>query len=59
MEVKLRGDACKGLGEPESVVLLFPVEAAAIDSFQTQVSSMDTQQIGAAAFLAMTSSRTT
>jgi hypothetical protein len=29
MEVKLRGDACKGLGEPESVALLFPVEAAA------------------------------
>jgi hypothetical protein len=54
MEVKLRGDACKGLAEPESVALAFPVEAAAIDSFLTQVRSMDTEQIGATAFLAMT-----
>ena len=54
MEVKLRGDACKGLGEPESVALLLPVEAAAIDSFLKQVRSMDTEQIGATAFLAMT-----
>jgi hypothetical protein len=54
MEVKLRGDASKGLGEPESVALLFPVEAAAIDSFLTQVRSMDTEQIGSAALLAMT-----
>jgi hypothetical protein len=54
MEVKLRGDACKALGEPESVALLFPVEAAAIDSFLTQISSMDTEQISATAFLAMT-----
>jgi hypothetical protein len=53
MEVKLRGDACKVLGEPESVALLFPVEAAAIDSFLTQVRSMDTEQIGATAFVAM------
>lgn len=55
MEVQLRGDECKGLGEPESVALLFPVEAAALDSFLTQVRSMDTEQIGATAFLAMTS----
>jgi hypothetical protein len=54
MEVKLRGDACEELGEPESVALLFPVEAAAIDSFLKQVRSMDTEQIGATAFLAMT-----
>jgi hypothetical protein len=54
MEVRLRGDARKGPGEPESVALLVPVEAAAIDSFLTQVRSMDTEQIGATAFLAMT-----
>jgi len=54
IEVKLRGDACKGLGEPESVALLFPVEAAAVDLFLTQVRLMDTEQIGATAFLAMT-----
>jgi hypothetical protein len=54
MEVQLRGDECKGLGEPESVALLFPVEAAALDSFLTQVRWMDTEQIGATAFLAMT-----
>jgi hypothetical protein len=54
IEVKLRGDASKGLGEPESVALLFPVEAAAIDSFLTQVRSMDAKQIAATAFLAMT-----
>jgi len=54
MEVKLRGDACQALGEPESVALLFPIEAAAIDSFPKQVRSIDTEQIGATAILAMT-----
>ena len=53
IEVRLRGDACKDMGEPESVALLLPVEAAAIDLFVTQVRAMDTGQIGAAAFLAM------
>src|SRR5215470_12112045 len=53
MEVKLRGDACKGLGEPESVALLLPIEAAALDSFLTQLSAMDTEEIGATASLAM------
>jgi len=53
VEVKLRGDACAGLGEPESVALLFPVEAAGIDSFLEEVRSMDSEQIGATAFLAM------
>ena len=52
MEVRLRGDACKDVGEPESVALLLPVEAAAIDLFLTQVRAMDTEQIGAVAFLA-------
>jgi hypothetical protein len=51
IEVKLRGDSCNGLGEPESVALIFPVEAAAIDSFLTQLRSMDTEQIGATAFV--------
>jgi hypothetical protein len=53
MEVGLRGDACKDLGEPGSVALLLPVEAAAIDLFLTQVRAMDTEQIGATAFLTM------
>ena len=54
MEVKLRGDGCNALGEPESVALLLRVEAGAIDSFLSQVCAMDTEQIGATAFLAMT-----
>ena len=53
LEVKLRGDACKGLGEPESVALLLPIEAASIDSFLSQIGTMDTEQIGATAFLSM------
>ena len=53
VEVTLRGDGCNGLGEPDSVALLFPVEAAAIDSFVKQIRTMDTKQLGATAFLAM------
>ena len=53
IEVRLRGDRCEGLGQPESVALFLPVEAAAIDSFVMQLRSMDTEQIGTAAFLAM------
>ena len=55
IEVKLRGDACKGLGEPESVALILPVEAASIDSFLTQVRAINAEQIGALAFLPMAS----
>jgi hypothetical protein len=53
MEVMVRGDGCEGLGQPESVALLLPVEAAAIDSFVAQLRSIDTEEIGAAAFLPM------
>ena len=40
VEVKLRGDACKGLGDLESVALRIPVQAAAIDSFVSQLKQM-------------------
>ena len=50
--VKLRGGACKGLGEPESVALRIPVEAAAIDFFVRQLKAMDTAS-GASAHLTM------
>ena len=53
IEVKLGGDACKSLGEPESVALSLPIEAAGVDAFLTQVRAIDTQQIGASAFLPM------
>jgi hypothetical protein len=52
VEVKLRGDACKGLGELESVALRIPVQAAAIDSFVAQIKQME-KQLGAAAYLPM------
>ncbi len=54
VEVKLRGDACKGLGEVESVALRIPVQAAAIDSFVSQVRQIN-KEIGATAFLQMAS----
>jgi len=52
VEVKLRGDVCKGLGELESVALRIPVQAAAIDSFVSQIRQMD-KQVGATAYLQM------
>jgi hypothetical protein len=52
VEVKLRGDACKGLGEVESVALRIPVQAAAIDSFVSQVRHMN-KEVGATAYLQM------
>ena len=55
IDVKLRRDACKGLGMPESVALKLPVEAAAVDLFVTQLGSIDTEQIGATALLPMAS----
>ena len=51
VDIQLRGDACIALGEPESVALRIPVEAAAIDSFLAQVAAMDTNEIGATACL--------
>lgn len=52
VEVKLRGDACKGLGEVESVALRIPVQAAAIDSFVSQIKQME-KLVGATAYLQM------
>jgi hypothetical protein len=52
VEVRLRGDACKGLGEVESVALRIPVQAAAIDSFVSQVRQMN-KEVGATAYLQM------
>jgi hypothetical protein len=50
VDVKLRGDTCKGLGELESVALRIPVEAAAIDSFVSQIGKME-NKVGATAYL--------
>jgi hypothetical protein len=52
VEVKLRGGACKGMGEVQSVALRIPVHAAAIDSFVSQVKQME-KEIGATAYLQM------
>jgi len=52
VEVKLRGDACMGLGELESVALRIPVQPAAIDSFVSQIRQIE-KQVGAIAYLQM------
>ncbi len=52
VEVKLRGDACKGLGELESVALRIPIQAAAIDSFMSQIKQRE-KLVGATAYLQM------
>ena len=51
-DIKLRGDACKALGESESVALRMPVQAAAIDSFVRQLEKVD-PTLGANASLPM------
>ena len=38
--LKLRGDGCNAMGEPQSVCLSIPVEAGAIDSFLRQARSL-------------------
>jgi hypothetical protein len=48
LELKLRGDDCKAIGEVESVALRIPVEAAAIDSFIRQLRAMDKTVSGSA-----------
>jgi len=53
VEIKLRGDACQGLGEPESVALHIPIEPAGIDSFVQQLAAVNST-IGASARLPMT-----
>jgi hypothetical protein len=52
VEVKLRGDACKGMSEVETVALRIPIQAAAIDSFVSEVKQMK-KEIGAMAYLQM------
>ena len=53
VDVQLRGDACKAMGEVQSAALRIRVEAAGIDSFLVQVRGIDTGQIGASAYLKM------
>ena len=48
VEIRLRGDACEALGEPESVALRMPIEPAGIDSFVQQLAAVDST-IGAGA----------
>jgi hypothetical protein len=50
VDVKLRGDACKALGEIESVALRIPIEAAAVDIFVRQLRTIG-KTIGASASL--------
>jgi hypothetical protein len=50
VEVKLRGNACKGPGEMESVALRIPIQAAAVDDFVRQLQALR-KTIGASAFL--------
>jgi hypothetical protein len=53
VEVKLRGDACKGLGEIESVALRIPIQAAGVDDFVRQLRGLE-KAIGASAYLRQT-----
>ena len=50
VDVRLRGDACKALGEIESVALRIPIEAAAIDNFIQELRTLG-KTMGASAFL--------
>ena len=52
LEIQLRGDGCKALGEVESVALRMPIEAAGVDSFVQQLIVMNST-IGASAALPM------
>jgi hypothetical protein len=53
VDIRLRGDACPAMGEPESVSLRIPVEAAGIDCFLVGAAAMDTNEVGAKSFLRM------
>ena len=48
VDVRLRGNACKALGEIESVALRIPIEAAAVDIFTQQLRTIN-KEIGAGA----------
>jgi hypothetical protein len=50
VEVKLRGDACNGMGEVESVALRIPIQAAAVDNFIQQLKALG-KTLGASASL--------
>jgi hypothetical protein len=50
VEVKLHGDACKVVGEMESVALRIPIQAAGVDDFTKQLWGVG-KTIGASAFL--------
>ena len=50
VEVKLRGDACRGLGEVQSVALRIPIQAAGVDYFIKQLRGVG-KTIGSSAFL--------
>ncbi len=50
VELKLRGNGCKGVGEIESVALRIPIQAAAVDNFIQQLTAIG-KTIGASAFL--------
>jgi hypothetical protein len=50
VEVKLRGAACNGMGEVESVALCIPIQAAAVDNFIEQLKALG-KTVGASAFL--------
>lgn len=52
VQVKLRADGCKGMGDAQSVCLLIPVEAGAIDAFVSQIQCLKITK-GAKAFLQM------
>lgn len=50
VDVRLRGDACNGMGEVESVALRIPIQAAAVDNFVQQLLVLG-KTLGANAFL--------
>jgi len=50
VEVKLRGDACRALGEMQSVALRIPIQAAGVDEFIKQLRSIG-KTVGASAHL--------
>jgi hypothetical protein len=53
VDVQLRGDGSKGLGEVQSVALRIPIEAAAIDRFIQELRAID-KTVGARATLHQT-----
>ena len=51
IDIKLRGDRCKAMGEVESVAARVRVEAAAIDSFVSELKDIDLARGKKTAFL--------